>query len=108
MKRYAACLALLIASPFARGDCEIPQEFWDWPRSGAAALDLKPIRPCMEAYLADPGSALVLHSGQDGDSTLHADELRAWLVSLAVNPARISMKADLPAPGITLATEKKP
>ncbi len=105
MKKPIAFLLLMCSGSLAEAACAIPQEFWDWPRSGDAVLSLKEIRPCMDGYLADPKSMIVIHSGKDGDSALHSGELQAWLVSLAVSPSRIQMKGDLPEKGVAIDTE---
>lgn len=97
MKRTAAFLVLMTMSSMLHAACVIPPSLWDWPRSGKSMLSLKEIKPCVAAYLADSRSDIVIHHGKDVDSALHADELRAWLISLAVSPARIHDAADLPA-----------
>ncbi|NNM82504.1 MAG: hypothetical protein HKL98_07895 [Burkholderiales bacterium] len=106
MKKTIAFVLLMCSGSLAEAACAIPQEFWDWPRSGDAILSLKEIRPCMDQYLADPQSRIVIHSGKDTDSSLHAGEFQAWLVSLAVSPSRIEMKGDLPEKGVAIDTEK--
>ena len=75
--------------------CVIPPSLWDWPRSGKRLLSLKEIKPCIDTYLADSRSDIIIHHGKDVDSALHADELRAWLISLAISPARIQDATDL-------------
>ena len=88
MKRMALCFLLAACSP-ARAACEIPQDFWDWPRSADSVLNIKAIRPCMADFVANPKSVLVIRHGHDEESVLHYDELKEWLVSLSVSPARI-------------------
>lgn len=95
MKRIATFLALMTMSGMLQAACTVPSSLWDWPRSGEAILSAKEIQPCVSAYLADSKSSLIIHHGAGVDSALHADELRAWLVSLAVNPSRIHDAADL-------------
>ncbi len=89
MKKLALCLILLACNP-ARAACDIPQEFWDWPRSADSVLGLKEIRPCMASYLANSKSKLLIHHGKDEESVLRYDELRAWLISLSVSPSRMA------------------
>ena len=96
MKRIAAFLALMTTSSMLHAACLVPSSFWDWPRSGEAILSSKEMQPCISAYLADSKSTLIIRHGTGVDSALHADELRAWLISLAVNPSRIHDAADLP------------
>ncbi len=87
-------LFLTLASGMAHASCDLPESFWDWPRSGDSVLALKEIRPCIDAYLATPGSSLVIRHGKQDENILHADELRAWLVSLGISPSRIRDVAD--------------
>ena len=101
MKKIAAFLALMTTSSALHAACTVTPSLWDWPRSGEAILSVKAIQPCINAYLANPKSSLLIHHGQDTDSMLHADELRAWLVSLAINPAKIRDAAD-PTPGLAI------
>lgn len=104
MNKIIACLILTMASRATLAACTVPQEFWDWPRSAGSVLASKDIRPCIDAYLTDPVSKLVIHHGKDGEDALHFDELRAWLISLAISPSRIIEAADLPARGLSLET----
>lgn len=97
-------LFLLFAANMAHASCDIPQAFWDWPRSADAVLSVKEIRPCIDAYLAKAGSSFVIHHGTDDESALHADELRAWLVSLAISPSSI---ADAPENQKALSIETR-
>ncbi|MBY0577480.1 MAG: hypothetical protein K2P57_00370 [Burkholderiales bacterium] len=104
MNRTMTCLILMLTSRMALAACTVPQEFWDWPRSGGSVLAAQDMRPCIDALLAEPKSKLVIHHGKDSESALHFDELRAWLISLAVSPSRILDADDLPAKGLSLET----
>lgn len=97
MKKLA--LIMLMTSRMAHAGCEIPAAFWDWPRSAASVLAMKEIRPCIDPYLADPGSKLAIHHGMDDENMLHSGELRAWLISLAISPSRI---VDIPDKGLSI------
>lgn len=74
----------------------VPPELWDRPRSGAAVAAQPALRQAVSAYLAQPGARLVVRHGLGQASLLVAEELRAWLVALAVEPARIVLRNDLP------------
>lgn len=104
MNRLTAFLILMMTSGTLHAACDIPQSFWDWPRSGGAVLSLKEIRPCIDAYLADPKSKLLIHHGANDEDSLHSGELRAWLMSLAVDPSRITDASDLPR-GLSIETQ---
>ena len=73
----------------------VPPEMWDRPRSGRVVIEQPAIRQAVGAYLAHPGGRLVVHHGIGQESQLAAEELRAWLVALAVEPARISLRNGL-------------
>jgi len=73
----------------------VPPELWDRPRSGKAVLEQAAVRQAVNAYLAQPGSRLVLHHGPGPESLLAAEELLSWLAALAIENARISLRSDL-------------
>ena len=75
----------------------VPPELWDRPRSGRAVLEQTVIRQAVNACLAQPGSRLIVRHATGQESLLAAEELRAWLVALAVEPGRISLRGDLTA-----------
>ena len=73
----------------------VPAELWDRPRSGSAVLAQPAIRQTVELHLRQPGSRVVVHHGATQESLLAAEELRAWLAALAVEPGRIALRNDL-------------
>jgi hypothetical protein len=73
----------------------VPPELWDRPRSGRAVIDQPAVRQAVGACLAQPGSRLLIRHGIGQESLLAAEELRTWLVALAIEPARISLRNDL-------------
>lgn len=73
----------------------VPPELWDRPRSGRAVLEQPAIRQAVNACLAQPGSRLVVHHAAGQESLLAAEELRSWLMALAVEPGRISLRSGL-------------
>ncbi len=76
---------------------EIPQEFWDRPRSASRVLEQENVKRAVQAALAQPESRLVIHHGNNQEGLLHAEELRSWLVALAVYTRRIVLRSDQPA-----------
>jgi len=93
-----ALLAVLAwAAQAAAQSCEVPASLWERPRSGVAVLAQQPVRDCMQAHLALPGSRLVIHHGKTDEVALQAAELRYWLIALAADGGRIELKDDLPA-----------
>jgi hypothetical protein len=73
----------------------VPPELWDRPRSGRTILAQPAIRQAVNACLAQPGSRLVVHHAERQESLLAAEELRSWLVALAVDAGRISLRGGL-------------
>jgi hypothetical protein len=73
----------------------VPPELWDRPRSGAAVLAQPVIRQAVDRCLAQPGSRLVVRHGPAQESQLAAEELRSWLVALALEAGRITLRGDL-------------
>jgi hypothetical protein len=74
----------------------VPPELWDRPRSGRAVIEQPAVRQAVGAHMALPDSRLVVRHGVGQEALLAAEELRAWFVALAVEPARISLRNDLP------------
>ncbi len=100
MKRYAVIVWLLLvvvgdARALAAEFMVVPNELWDRPRTGRGVLDTPGIRQAVQLLLARPNAGLVIHHGRGQDPQLAAEELRAWLIALAVEAARISLSNDL-------------
>jgi hypothetical protein len=104
-----ACL--LAAAPLAAPAADshvVPAELWDRPRSGAIVLQQPALRQAVQAHLAQPGSRLLIrYAGARETALLQAEELRAWLVALAVEPAAVALRGDL-QPGQPLTIEIAP
>jgi hypothetical protein len=73
----------------------VPPELWDRPRTGRAVLEQPAIREAVKAHLGQERSRIVVHHGPTQQSLLLAEELRAWLVALALEPARVMLQNDL-------------
>ena len=92
----AASLALatrpgLAADPPAS---EVPAELWDRPRSGRIVLALPAVRQAIGALNAKPETRLAIRHPPGAESVLQAEELKAWLVAHAIEPARIVLRQD--------------
>lgn len=72
----------------------VPQELWESPRSGASVLAQEPLREGVAAYLAHPGARVLIHHGSGEEAALQAEELRNWLIALAIEAGRIELIAD--------------
>jgi hypothetical protein len=97
LKRTAAALGLCIAAVTARADdiFTVAPELWDRPRTARAVLDQPAVRQAMEQYLARSNARLVIHHGYGQDPLLQAEELRLWLMALAIDGARVSLINDV-------------
>lgn len=106
--RVCAVLLWLAAAGAAAGEpVSVPPELWDRPRSAGAVLGQPALRGALRAWLARPGARLVIHHGYGQAPQEQAEELRAWLMALAVDGARIGLAADLKA-GDSLKIEVLP
>jgi len=95
--RYAIAIGVLAALPgvVAAQGFVVPFEFWDHPRTGRAVLEQPAVREAVRMHLQQEGSRLLLHHGPTQESRLLADELRAWLLALALDSSRIALQNDL-------------
>jgi hypothetical protein len=76
---------------------EVGPELWDRPRTGNAVREHEAIRRAITAALAQPEARLVIHHGGGHEPQLKAEELRAWLGALAIDPRRVALRGGLPA-----------
>jgi hypothetical protein len=105
MLRNVLALSLLIGAAHAQAQSlVVAPELWDRPRSARAVLGEAAVKQAVNAYLAQPGGRLVIHYGAAQESVLQAEELRSWLVALAVEPQHIGLLRDL-KPGAALRME---
>lgn len=73
----------------------VSHELWDRPRSARAVLEQPAVKQTLEKHLAQPASRLVIHHALGQDTLLQAEELRMWLMALAIDGSRISLVSDL-------------
>lgn len=83
--------AAVAADADARGPWQLPDALWDRPRSAEAIRSQPAIRAAVAAWLATPGASLVIRPGHGQNADLQADELRHWLIALAVDAGRLSV-----------------
>jgi hypothetical protein len=77
----------------------VGDELWDRPRSAEAIRTLPAVRGAVGALFATAGASLVIRHGRGQNDASRAEELRHWLVALAVEPGRIML---VPATGTAL------
>lgn len=95
---HAAVAAALLSCAVAAAAAPVAPELWDRPRSAAAVMSQDAVRQAVAGYHARTGSRIVIVHGARQEALLQAEELRTWLVALAIEPARIELRAD-PAGG---------
>ncbi len=89
-------LALPVAVHAAGSEStEVPAELWDRPRTGRLVMAVPAVRQALTALLASSATKLAVRHPPGAESASQAEELRAWLVAHAVEPARIVLRADL-------------
>jgi hypothetical protein len=96
-RRFAMLCTLIAALPAAQSFAQsfvVPPALWDRPRTGKAVLEQPVLRQAVAAAMAAPESALVIHHAGDGEAAVQAEELRAWLMALAIDASRIRLAGD--------------
>lgn len=88
----AACLAISMTAQADR--LPLPEDLWAQPRSGDLILAQPLLKQSVEALLEDPGARLRIYYGKGDEAMLQAEELRAWLIALAVDGGRIELIGD--------------
>jgi hypothetical protein len=101
-------LGLALAGTAGAADLVIvAPDLWDRPRSGAAVAAQPAVQQAVQAYFAQPAARLVIHHAPGQEPLAQADELRAWLVALAIDAGRVTVRGDLNA-GEPLKIETAP
>lgn len=72
----------------------LPAELWDQPRSAALVMAQPAVKDSVVELLAHPAARLLIHHGDSDEYVSQAEELRAWLIALAVDSKRIDLKTD--------------
>ena len=88
---------MLFAQAAAAQTADVPPEFWDRPRTGRALLDQPQVKQVVAAALAKPEATLLIHHANGQEPLVQAEELRSWLVALAIEPRRIALRSGLAA-----------
>lgn len=92
-------LMMLAAAPAMAAD--LGPELWDRPRSAQAVLAHPQLRAVAQLQ-ARPALRLRLVHGTRAEAQARAEELRAWLIALAVEPSRLMLHADATLAGLRL------
>jgi len=93
--RWIAALLLAVPAAHAAEQWTVARELWDRPRSALLVAEQPAVKQSVSAYLAQPAARLVIHHGLGQEALMQAEELRAWLMALAVDATRIRLSNDL-------------
>ena len=102
MKSIRVVLMFLVVQACHAGAAEVAPELWDRPRSAQAVMAQPAVRQAVLALQSRSDARLWIVHGQRQDAMLQAEELRAWLVALAVEGSRLRLRADPAAKTIRL------
>jgi len=94
LRPFAALVLGLVALPASAQTHTLPPELWDRPRSAEIVLAQPAVRDAVRGLLEQPGSRLVIHHDPRQEGLLYAEELRSWLIALAVAGDAIALQAD--------------
>lgn len=83
---------VLLALPAQAAD--VAPELWDRPRSAQAVMAQPVVQQAVAAYQASSAARIVIVHGLRQEAQLQAEELRAWLVALAVDSKRLQLRGD--------------
>ncbi len=79
-------------------EAKISPTLWALPRTGRTILAQSAIHQAVGRYLQQPNNIyLIIHRAAGDESMAKAEELRSWLISLAVEASHISILGDLAA-----------
>ena len=102
-RQLALVFLCLVSSGLAHAErTALPAELWDSPRSAALVMAQPLLQHSVAELLAHPAARLLIHHGGSDESQSQAEELRAWLIALAVDSKRIDLNTDNDARGLNL------
>lgn len=81
---------------------DLAPELWDRPRSAQTVMAQPAVRQAVAALQARSDARLQIVHGPRQEAQLQAEELRAWLIALAVEGARVRLRAEPAAATIRL------
>lgn len=89
------CLMFLVFESTAHAErIMVPSALWEKPRSGDLVLAQPAVRQSVLALLAQPSARLLIYHDKHDETVLQAEELRAWLIALAVDGSRIELRQE--------------
>lgn len=94
MRLRCLVVAALALVSLPAGAAAIAPELWDRPRSAQAVMAQPAVRQAVAAYQGKGSARIVIVHGTRQDAQLQAEELRAWLIALAVESSRLQLRVD--------------
>ena len=102
MTAFRVVLMFIFLQTGHAGAAEVAPELWDRPRSAQTIMAQPAVRQAVLTLQSRSDARLQIVHGPRQDAQLLAEELRAWLVALAVEGARVRLRADPAATTIRL------
>lgn len=102
MRPGIALLATLFLAGGPALAADLGPELWDRPRSAQSVMAQPAVRGAVSALQARPAARMVIVHAPRPEPQAQAEELRAWLVALAVDGSRIGLRTDAAAATIRL------
>ncbi len=100
MRLRCIAVAVLALLSLPAGAAAIAPELWDRPRSAQAVMAQPAVRQAVSAYQGKGIVRIVIVHGARQEAQLQAEELRAWLIALAVESSRLQLRAEPAMKGI--------
>lgn len=94
MKAGVLMFSAAILWPLPGAAADLAPELWDRPRSAQAVMAQPAVQQVVAAYQANNAARIMIVHGTRQEAQLQAEELRAWLVALAVEGERLKLRAD--------------
>ena len=94
-RAWVGCWLAAASFAAAAAGWVVPQALWERPRTAAVIMAEPTIKQAVNSCLAQPNSQLVIHHAVGQEPLVQAEELRAWLMGLAVEGSRIRLVNDL-------------
>lgn len=102
-QQLALVFLCLVSSGLAHAErMPLSADLWDKPRSASLIVAQPELQHSVAELLAHPAARLLIHHGGSDESVSQAEELRAWLIALAVDSKRIELNTDNDAQGLNL------
>lgn len=99
--RWLVAVLWLAAAGYAVA-ADLAPELWDRPRSAQSVMAQPAVRQAVAALQSRSDSRLLIVHGARPEAQLQSEELRAWLVALAVESSRMQLRTDVSAAAIRL------